>query len=52
MIQNRYSKFKEEIDIYIPSLNLAIEFDGFYWHKNKFERDINKTKKLLSKDSY
>lgn len=46
----RYSKFKEEIDIYIPSLNLAIEFDGFYWHKNKFERDINKTKKLLSKN--
>lgn len=26
-----------EIDIWIPSKNLAIEFDGTYWHSAKFE---------------
>ena len=40
---HRY-KFKStvktvECDIYSPSLNLAIEYDGGYWHKNKTERD-------------
>ena len=30
------------IDIFIPKLNLCIEFDGSYWHKNK--RDIDKIK--------
>lgn len=29
------------VDIYIPSLKLAIEYDGSYWHKN-FERDLKK----------
>lgn len=43
----RFKKFDEEIDIFIPSLDLAIEFDGYYWHLNKEQRDIEKTKKLL-----
>ena len=30
------------IDILIPELNLCIEFDGAYWHKNR--RDIDKIK--------
>ena len=30
------------IDIFIPKLNLCIEFDGSYWHKDK--RDIDKIK--------
>ena len=30
------------IDIHIPKLNLCIEFDGSYWHKDK--RDIDKIK--------
>ena len=30
------------LDIYIPKLNLCIEFDGSYWHKNK--RDLDKIK--------
>ena len=25
---------KKEIDIFIPSLNLAVEYDGEHWHKN------------------
>ena len=31
-----------EIDIYIPSLHFAIEYDGVYWHKNKTDRDYHK----------
>ena len=31
-----------EIDIYIPSLRLAIEYDGEYWHKNKSDQDQKK----------
>lgn len=34
------------IDIYIPELNLGIEFDGRYWHKGKKEMDKLKTEKL------
>ena len=30
------------IDIYIPEVNLGIEFDGSYWHKDK--RDFDKLK--------
>lgn len=31
-----------ELDIYIPSINTAIEYDGIYWHKNKDEREATK----------
>lgn len=31
----------QEIDIFIPSLNVGIEYDGIFWHNN-LERDINK----------
>jgi len=34
------------IDIYIPHLNLGIEFDGSYWHKDKVALDKLKTKQL------
>lgn len=34
------------IDIYISELNLGIEFDGSYWHKNKTELDKLKTIQL------
>jgi len=32
------------LDIYIESLNLIIEFDGYYYHKNKLNNDILKNK--------
>jgi hypothetical protein len=35
-----------ECDIYIPELNAAIEIDGFYWHKGKYDSDRNKNIKL------
>jgi hypothetical protein len=39
------------IDIFVPELNLAIEFDGSYWHKDK--RTIDKIKsEMLMKEGY
>jgi hypothetical protein len=39
------------IDIFIPKLNLCIEFDGSYWHKDK--RDIDKIKsEMLFKEGF
>lgn len=35
---------KKEIDVFIPSLNLGIEYDGVYWHKNKLDDDIDKNR--------
>ena len=35
------------IDIYIPELALAVEYDGSYWHKNKKEVDKQKSKILI-----
>jgi cytochrome c-type biogenesis protein CcmH/NrfF len=34
------------IDIYLKGLNLGIEFDGSYWHKDKKDLDKLKTEKL------
>ena len=30
--ENNRTLIHKELDIYIPSHNLAIEFDGLYWH--------------------
>ena len=39
------------IDIFIPQLNLCMEFDGSYWHKGK--REVDKIKSnLLLKEGY
>ena len=35
----RDQTFGVELDIYVPSLNTAIEYDGAYWHKDKLEKD-------------
>jgi len=35
-----------EMDIYIPSINVAIEYDGSYYHKNKLEQDLQKNKQF------
>ena len=31
-----------ELDIYIPSKKTAIEYDGYFWHKNKTKNDLDK----------
>lgn len=31
----------QEVDIYLPSLHLAVEVNGLYWHSEKFGKDKN-----------
>ncbi len=38
-----------EIDIFIPSLKIGIEVDGWYWHKNKLKMDKQKNELLETK---
>lgn len=38
VIENDRSLLKtHELDVYLPDLNLAIEFNGIYWHSEKFK---------------
>ena len=37
-----YKEKGYELDVYIPSKNVAIEYDGYLWHKNKTEQDLRK----------
>ena len=39
---SRYKLNGYELDIYIPEIRTAIEYDGVYWHKDKQERDLEK----------
>ncbi|MGG3802335.1 zinc-ribbon domain-containing protein [Metabacillus fastidiosus] len=38
-----------EIDIFIPNLNIAIEYDGYFYHLKRGENDEQKNKKLSQK---
>ncbi len=31
-----------ELDVYIPSKKIAIEYDGYLWHKNKMKQELEK----------
>lgn len=33
--------FPKELDIYIPTKNLAIEYDGLYWHSTKNQKSMS-----------
>lgn len=37
----------KELDIYIPDLNVAIEFNGKYWHSDKFKDENHRKIKTL-----
>lgn len=39
-----YKELGYELDVYIPSKRVAVEYDGFYWHKNKLKQDLEKNK--------
>lgn len=43
---NRKKIRKKEIDVFIPSLSLGIEYDGIYYHKNKENIDQKKNEIL------
>jgi len=38
-----------ECDIYIPSVKIGIEVDGFYYHAEKHQKDVEKTNYLKGK---
>ena len=40
-----YKEQGYELDIYIPTLKIAIEYDGYYWHKNKEKNELEKNRK-------
>ena len=40
-----YKEKGYELDVFIPSKNIAIEYDGYFWHKNKTKKDLEKNKK-------
>ena len=46
-VKNRYKIKKKEIDIFLPDLQLGIEFDGSYFHKDKEDKDQKKYQALL-----
>lgn len=47
---NRYKVKSDEIDIFIPSQNIGIEYDGQLFHtQQKLAKDISKTERILSK---
>lgn len=39
---------KFEVDVYLPSVCTAIEYDGAYWHYNKEQKDKEKEKRVKS----
>ena len=52
-VSNRY-KFKDgkkyvEVDIYLPSVSSAVEYDGLFYHQNKQDNDNSKFLWLKSK---
>lgn len=48
---NRSILSGQEIDIYIPSYNIAIEFNGIYWHSDLFkDKNYHLNKTLILKD--
>ena len=45
-VQHRKKISCYEVDVLLPSLNLAIEYDGWYWHRSKDKNDRAKQKAL------
>jgi very-short-patch-repair endonuclease len=43
-VKSTYKIHGKEIDIFIEDLNLGIEYDGEYWHRNKKEKDLEKNR--------
>ena len=43
-----YKEKGYELDIFIPSKKVAIEYDGYLWHKNRTKHDLDKNQKCLN----
>ena len=51
VIYNQITKRFLELDIFIPSKNIAIEFNGLYWHKDDFSnKNMHLYKSNLCRD--
>ena len=48
--EHKFKFGKTELDVYIPSLKLALEFDGSYWHKDTILRDRRKNEFCQQRD--
>lgn len=46
-VLHSYREKGYELDVYIPSKKIAIEYDGYLWHKNKAKKDLEKNKKCV-----
>ena len=44
-VAHSYREKGYELDIYIPSRKIGIEYDGYLWHKNKAKKDLEKNQK-------
>ena len=47
-IKQRHKINGKEVDVYLPQYKIGIEYDGWYYHKNKRVNDVNKTHKLIN----
>jgi len=47
VINNVKNVINEELDIYLPDYNIAIEYDGEYWHSNHNKEDFNEYNKMI-----
>lgn len=41
---------RHRVDICLPKSKIILEYDGAYWHQNKEEKDLEKTKSLVNSD--
>ena len=47
-VKHNCKDFGFELDIYIPSKKIGIEYDGKHWHQNKAETDLKKNKNCVN----
>ena len=41
-VLSRHKLGKYEVDIFLPELGVGIEYDGWWWHRDSFEKDQRK----------
>jgi hypothetical protein len=50
-VQRNYRGLGKEIDIYIPSVKLGVEFNGLYWHSEMWKnKNYHQNKKLFMQE--
>jgi hypothetical protein len=51
-VQHRSRSEGAELDVWIESLRVGIEYDGSYWHSKKIDRDAAKQRHFCEKEIY